>query len=508
MNKAGKAIPAGLLLGIDVGTSSVKVSVVDVASQRKIVSIIFPEDSEREIRSPKAGWAEQSPLQWWNDVKEAIKKAHSKKLYNPSDIKAIGISYQMHGLVIVDNNQDILRDAIIWCDSRTETQASKGLTAIGAEKCLSQLLNFPGNFTASKLAWVKENEPEVYGKIDKIMLPGDFIAMKMTGNITSTISMLSEGVFWDFKNQQLSEDILHVFEFDKKLFPELKTLFSPHGHITKDIAEELNLPEGIPVTYKAGDQPNNALSLSVLEPGEIATTAGTSGVIYAVANSLVYDKLSRINTFAHVNHTKENNRLGVLLCINGAGISNRWIKNIVDEKITYPQMNEMAASVSIGADGLLFLPFGNGAERMLSNKQVGALFSEINLNGHTKAHLFRSVQEGIAFSFRYGLDIMRENGMQTKMVKAGKTNMFLSKVFEEAFVNSTGLTLELYDTDGSVGAALGAGIGLGIYEKPQDAFTKLELLEIIHPDAAKVAAYNKVYENWKTLLELHLNHSK
>jgi len=504
MNKVGNAVPTGLLLGIDVGTSSIKVSVVDAASQKKIVSVVFPEDTEREIKSPKAGWAEQSPLQWWNDVKAAIKKVHSKKLYNPSDIKAIGISYQMHGLVITDDNQEALRDAIIWCDSRTETQAAKGLAAIGAEKCLSQLLNFPGNFTASKLAWVKENEPDVYNKIHKIMLPGDFIAMKMTGNSTSTISMLSEGTFWDFKNQQLSEDILNAFGFDKKLFPELKTLFSSHGNITKSIAEELNLREGIPVTYKAGDQPNNALSLSVLEPGEIATTAGTSGVIYAVADSLVYDKLSRINTFAHVTHTKEKNRLGVLLCINGAGLSNRWIKNIVDETLTYPQMNEFAASVSIGADGLLFLPFGNGAERMLCNKQIGAHFSEINLNKHTKAHLFRAVQEGISFSFRYGLDIMRENGMQTKVVKAGKANMFLSKVFTEAFVNATGLTVELYDTDGSVGAALGAGIGLGIYEKPQDAFTQLELLDIIHPDADKVAAYNKVYENWKAELESHL----
>ena len=483
-------------------------SVVDIVSQRNIVSVTFPDDTERAIKSPQAGWAEQSPLQWWTDTKTAIAKAHSKKLYTPSDIKAIGIAYQMHGLVIVDNEQNLLRDAIIWCDSRTETQAAKGLAAIGTEKCLAQLLNFPGNFTASKLAWVKENEPEVYNKIDRILLPGDYIAMKLTGETTSTISMLSEGVFWDFKQQQLSKDILQAFGLDRKIFPELKTLFSPHGYITKDIAEELNLREGIPVSYKAGDQLNNALSLGVLEPGEIATTAGTSGVIYAVADSLAYDKLSRVNTFAHVNHTNKDNRLGVLLCINGAGISNRWIKNIVDAKMAYPQVNEMADFISIGADGLLFLPFGNGAERMLCNKQVGAHFSEINLNEHTKAHLFRSVQEGIAFSFRYGLDIMRENGMQTKVVKAGKANMFLSRVFAEAFVNSTGLTLELYDTDGSVGAALGAGIGLGIYEKPKDAFTKLELLETIHPDAKKIAAYDKAYENWKTLVELHLNHSK
>lgn len=494
-----------LFLGIDVGTSSVKVSVVDAATQKRIFSAVSPDNTEREIKIPHAGWAEQSPLQWWDDVTTAIKKAHDSKLYSPSDIKAIGIAYQMHGLVVTDSDQNVLRDAIIWCDSRTKAQAEKGLAVIGKEKCLSSLLNFPGNFTASKLAWVKDNEPAVYDKIAQLMLPGDFIAMKMTGSTTSTISMLSEGVFWDFSKQQLSEDILKTFGFDEKIFPELKQVFSSHGNITKQAATELNLPQGIPVTYKAGDQPNNALSLGVLEPGEIATTAGTSGVIYAVADSLVYDNLSRINTFAHVNHTNGNNRLGVLLCINGAGISNRWIKNISGNNISYEQMNEMAATVSIGADGLLFLPFGNGAERMLCNKETGANFSNINLNKHSSAHLFRAVQEGIAFSFRYGLDIMRANGMKTKIVKAGKANMFLSKVFAEAFVNSTGLSLELYNTDGSVGAALGAGIGLGFYTKPKDAFDKLELLETIHPDKEKTVLYDKVYENWKKVLELNLS---
>ncbi|MFT3680133.1 MAG: FGGY family carbohydrate kinase [Ferruginibacter sp.] len=501
MNTAGNSTQSRLLLGIDIGTSSVKVSVVDALSQKSIVSVNSPADTEREIKSPQPGWAEQSPLQWWDDVKDAIKKAHASNKYDPSSIVAVGITYQMHGLVLVDKDQQVLRDAIIWCDSRTAAQAEKGLAAIGVEKCLSHLLNFPGNFTASKLAWIKDNEPAVYDKIDKMMLPGDFIAMKMTGVITSTISMLSEGVFWDFKNKELSGDILSVFGFDKKLLPGIKTLFSSHGNITGEIAKELNLPEGIPVTYKAGDQPNNALSLGVLEPGEIATTAGTSGVIYAVADDLAYDKLSRVNTFAHVNHTNQDNRLGVLLCINGTGISNRWVKNLGDEELSYARMNELAAAVPIGSEELLFLPFGNGAERMLCNKEIGAHFSGINLNKHTNAHLFRAVQEGIAFSFRYGLDIMRSNNMQTKVVKAGKTNMFLSEVFAEAFVNSTGLTLELYNTDGSVGAALGAGIGLGLYEKPKDAFEKLELLETIHPNSEKVAAYNKAYESWKQLLE-------
>lgn len=495
---------SSLLLGIDVGTSSIKVSVVDAQTQRSVSSVIYPSDMEREIKSPHPDWAEQSPIQWWSDVKAAIVKSQAENKYDPANIAAIGITYQMHGLVLVDKEQHVLRDAIIWCDSRTGKQAKQGLEAIGKEKSLSHLLNFPGNFTASKLAWVKQNEPEVYEKIDKFMLPGDFIAMKLTGEITSTISMLSEGVFWDFENKEISKDIIAAYGFDRSLFPQARSLFAVHGLVTRQVAEQLNIPAGIPVTYKAGDQPNNALSLNVFEPGEIATTAGTSGVIYAVADTLVHDKLSRINTFAHVNHTGENNRLGVLLCINGTGISNRWIKNMIDENLSYWQINELAATVEAGSEGLLFLPFGNGAERMLCNEQVGAGFSAINLNVHSKAHLFRAVQEGIAFSFRYGLDIMRENGMQTKVVKAGKANMFLSKVFAHAFVNTTGLTLELYNTDGSVGAALGAGIGIGIFERPQDAFSKLELLQTIHPDEVEMKKYELVYRQWKEYLNKEL----
>lgn len=492
---------SNLLLGIDVGTSSIKVSVVDAETQRSVSSVTFPDNTERAIKSPHPDWAEQSPEQWWGDVKTAIIKSQAENKYNPEKIIAIGITYQMHGLVAVDKDQNVLRDAIIWCDSRTEKQAAQGLQSIGKEKSLTHLLNFPGNFTASKLAWVKQSEPAIYEKIDKFMLPGDFIAMKLTREITATISMLSEGVFWDFANKEISKDIVNAYGFSSSLFPEIRPLFSVHGLTTRQVAEELHIPEGIPVAYKAGDQPNNALSLNVFEPGEIATTAGTSGVIYAVADDLVYDQLSRINTFAHVNHTGEKNRLGVLLCINGTGISNRWIKNIVDEHLSYQQLNELAASIEIGSEGLLFLPFGNGAERMLCNKLVGAGFSDINLNTHTKAHIFRAVQEGIAFSFRYGLDIMRENGMQTKVVKAGKANMFLSEVFTHAFVNATGLTVELYNTDGSVGAALGAGIGIGLFEKPQDAFSKLELLGTIHPDEDAVKKYEDAYQRWKGYLD-------
>jgi xylulokinase len=490
-----------LLLGIDIGTSSVKVCVVDAESQSVIASAQYP-DQESPIISLQTGWAEQSPDMWWMQTQQALALCHKKGTYSPKDISAIGIAYQMHGLVLVDKHQQILRNSIIWCDSRAVEIGHKAFADIGSEACLSHMLNSPGNFTASKLAWVKENEPDIYEKIDKVMLPGDFIAMKLTGEITTSASALSEGIFFDFQFNGLSKDIIDYFGFSDKLFPTVKPVFSAHGRVTTGVAELLGLTAGIPVTYKAGDQPNNALSLNVLKPGEVAATAGTSGVIYGVSDHLAYDVQSRVNTFAHVNYTNEQKRLGVLLCINGTGSFYRWVKNTFGQSITYEQMNAEAAKIPLGSNGLCILPFGNGAERMLNNKQIGAHLHNIDLNLHTAGHIFRAAQEGIACAFRYGLDIMRENGMHPTVIRAGKTNMFLSTLFAQLFVDATGVPVELYDNDGSVGAALGAGIGAEIYTSASEAFSKAKRVGYIKPSGAE--AFEALYQNWKAKLEQHL----
>lgn len=490
-----------LLLGIDIGTSSIKVSVVDGASGQTLAWAQHPE-KEREIISLQPGWAEQSPEQWWADVKAAVLKLNALHRYHSKDIGAIGISYQMHGLVLLDKEGKVLRNSIIWCDSRAVAYGERAFQNIGKTKCLSDLLNSPGNFTAAKLAWVKEAEPHIFEKIDKMMLPGDFIAQRLTGTITTTSSALSEGIFWNFKNNDVSEEVMSFFGFDSRIIPTLKNVFEEHGTLCADIAAELSLQPNIPVTYKAGDQPNNALSLNVLNPGEVAATAGTSGVIYGVSDVLFSDPQSRINSFAHVNHTKEKPRVGVLLCINGTGILNKWAKTNTGNLLSYSQMNEAAASVPEGSEGMLVLPFGNGAERMLNNQLVGAHLHNIDFNKHTAAHIYRAAQEGIAFAFRYGLDIMRERGMNPNVIRAGKANLFLSEVFTHAFVNATGVPVEFHDCDGSVGAALGAGIGVGYFASPSDAFANRKVLNTIEP--TQTALHNQLYENWKHLLEAKL----
>lgn len=491
-----------LLLGIDIGTSSIKVAVTDARTGLCIAAGQFPEDTESGIISVQPGWAEQSPEMWWQHVQKAIANAHATGKYNPHDIGTIGIAYQMHGLVLVDARQNVLRPSIIWCDSRAVSIGEAANQAIGPQKSLHHLLNSPGNFTASKLAWVKANEPEVYKKIDKIMLPGDFIAMKLTGAITTSIAALSEGIFWDFRNNCLSEEVFSYFGFDKNMIPPVQPVFSTHGKLTAAVAGQLSLRAGIPVTYKAGDQPNNALSLNVLQPGEVAATAGTSGVIYGVSDALTYDPQSRVNSFAHVNHAPNNTRTGVLLCINGTGILNRWVKNAFVPGMSYTAMNSAAAGIAAGAEGLQILPFGNGAERMLNNRMIGAQFHGLDLNTHTNAHIIRAAQEGIAFSFRYGLDIMRENGMHPKVIRAGKANLFLSGVFTQAFVDVTNTPVELYNCDGSVGAAVGAGIGAGVYASAEEAFSHTKPLQLIEPLAAD--AYDGLYQEWKALLQKQL----
>ena len=486
------------LLGYDIGSSSVKASLVDAQTGRCVASAFYPK-SEAAIIAVKPGWAEQEPSSWWENLKLATADIMAASAAGPKDIKAIGISYQMHGLVCVDKDQNVLRPSIIWCDSRAVPYGQKAFDQIGHENCLSHLLNSPGNFTASKLAWVKENEPELYSKIYKIMLPGDYIAMKLSGEICTTISGLSEGMLWDFAEGAPAQMLLDCYGIDNSLIADIKPTFSEQGRVSAAAAAELGLAEGTPITYRAGDQPNNALSLNVFNPGEIASTAGTSGVVYGVLGDVNYDPKSRVNTFAHVNHTPEQTRLGVLLCINGTGILNSWMKrNVAPEGISYAEMNDLAAKAPIGSAGISIMPFGNGAERMLENREVGSSIHGVNFNVHDKSHFLRAAQEGIVFSFKYGIEVMEQMGMNVNKIHAGHANMFLSPIFRNTLAGVSGAVIELYDTDGSVGAAKGAGIGAGIYKDNNEAFATLEKLAVIEP--TNTAEYTDAYELWRSRL--------
>lgn len=492
------------LLGYDIGSSSVKASLVDAQTGRTLASDFYPK-TEAEIMAIKPGWAEQHPQQWWDSLKQVTTQILADTKIAPAEIKAIGISYQMHGLVMVDKNHQVLRPAIIWCDSRAVPYGEKAFLDLGSGKCLGHLLNSPGNFTAAKLKWVKENEPETFDRLYKIMLPGDYIAMRLTDRICTTVSGLSEGMMWDFKEGRVADFLLEYFGFRTDIIPEIVPTFSVQGHVTAQAAAELGLAEGTPVTYRAGDQPNNALSLNVFNPGEIASTAGTSGVVYGVNGEVNYDPQSRVNTFAHVNHDASQTRLGILACINGTGILNSWIKrNVAPQGITYAEMNDLAAQAPIGAAGVSIIPFGNGAERVLQNRETGASIHGVNFLTHSKPHLIRAAQEGIVFAFMYGMEIMQQMGMEIRNIHAGHANMFLSPMFRNTLAGISGATIELYDTDGSVGAAKGAGMGAGIYKDHNEAFASLEKIQIIEPSQTDTQAYADAYALWKQRLSQQL----
>lgn len=495
-----------LLLGYDLGSSSVKASIID-ADSGSLVATAFQPAQEMKINAPETGWAEQDPDTWWENLKLSTHDVLSKARIDLDQIAAIGISYQMHGLVMVDKDYKVLRPSIIWCDSRAVEIGDKAFHEIGTQRCLASLLNSPGNFTASKLKWVQENQPEIYERVHKIMLPGDYIAMRMTGVVTTTVSGLSEGIFWDFEKDALGNFLLDYYGIDKSLIPDVVSAFAEQGRLSDMAAGELGLKPGIPVTYRAGDQPNNAFSLNVLNPGEIAATAGTSGVVYGVSDEIRYDPESRVNTFAHVNHAKDNPRLGVLLCINGTGILYSWLKrNLVFSDIDYNEMNQLAAGVPIGAKGLTVLPFGNGAERMLGNRDLGCTFANLNFNIHSNAYIIRAAQEGVVFAFHYGMEIMKNTGIQPSVIRAGHTNMFLSPVFRESLAGLTGAVIELYDTDGSQGAAKGAGIGCGYYSGFESAFNNLKKIKVIEPDSVHKEQYQEAYQSWLTEIDKALVH--
>lgn len=483
-------------LGIDIGSSSIKAAIIRSETGAFEYSAQSPQ-TEMPIYAAQNSWAEQDPEMWWENLcvcLAQIKKHNSEFL---AQLTHIGISYQMHGLVAVDKNQKVVRPSIIWCDSRAVETGSDAYSKLGAEYCLNNLLNSPGNFTASKLRWVQDNEPDLYASINKIMLPGDFIAMKLSGHINTTITGLSEGIFWDFKGKSISDNLLDHYQISPDLIPDYQETFSVHSSVDPLIAIELGINLGAIISYKAGDQPNNALSLNVLEPGEVAATAGTSGVVYGVVDQLFVDEQQRVNSFAHVNYTKEIQRIGVLLCINGVGISNAWIKKQFQFE-DYQQMNKASSEIPEGSEGLMIFPFGNGAERMLGNKNIDASIDGLNYNMHSSAHFARAVQEGIAYSFAYGMEAFKERNIQISKIKAGHANMFLSDLFAQILCDLSNCEIELYNTDGAIGAARGALIGGEILSKDK-AFQSLQRVKSFKPntDSKNIANYHK----WKSILK-------
>ena len=491
-------------LGIDLGSSSIKLAVLDGTTGKAIANTTVP-DKEMQMHAKQSGWAEQDPESWWSYTCDGIAKLKNQGI-SIELIKAIGISYQMHGLVLTDRDLNVLRPSIIWCDSRAASLGRAIYQEKGNDFFQSRILGSPGNFTASKLKWVQENEPELFKKAAHLMLPGDYLAAKFSGVAQISKSGLSEAALWNFNQGKLATDVLDAMGLPADLIPEQVANFGHQCTIMPAVAKKLGLSKDVQVTYRAGDQPNNALSLHVNQPGEIATTAGTSAVIYSVTDKDSYDKENRVNTFLHVNDIPEHKRNGVLLCINGSGILYQWLRKIVsagsENLVSYDFLNNQAARVQAGSDGLRFYPFGNGVERIFNNKEATSGLQNLNFNRHETSHLVRAACEGIVFAMNYGFEIMQEIGAGGNRVKATQANLFLSPVFREIFVNTTKTTLELYETNGAEGAARGAAYGYGHYKDLNEANNGLQLISTQEPNTELSNTYSEWYELWKNNIKI------
>lgn len=494
------------LLGYDIGSSTIKAALVNAETQEPISVVQYP-DQDMDIVSRQIGWAEQQPEIWWQNLCIATRKLLAETKVNPKDIKGIGIAYQMHGLVLVDKEQRVLRSSIIWCDSRAASIGKRAFSELGEMHCLSNYLNSPGNFTASKLKWVKDNEPEVYSKIHKVLLPGDFIAMRLTEQVHTTISGLSEGIFWNFKEKKIADDLLHYFDFEQNILPDITPTFSISGTVTSNVSIQTGLAAGTPVSYRAGDQPNNAVALNVLRQGEIAATSGTSGVVYGIVDKPLYDEKSRVNAFAHVNYEENFDRIGTLLCINGAGIQYSWIKQqIARSGRSYEDMDRMASAVPVGAEGICLLPFGNGSERIFEDRNLGSHIFNLRFNRHTRAHLFRASLEGVAFAFVHGINILKKMGLQVDVIRVGNDNMFQSEIFAMTVATLLGSHIEVVETTGAIGAARAAGVGTTIYSSLEEALQNVQPT-ILHEPVLNYGLCSQAYSYWQASLNKMLQQS-
>lgn len=488
-------------LGYDLGSSSIKVALVESSTGKSVGVVTYPEQ-EMEIIATHQGWAEQDPDLWWDYLCEATSRLLRESNVSPESIQGIGIAYQMHGLVLVDTEGKPLRPSIIWCDSRAVGIGNQAYQDLGEDFCAAHFLNAPGNFTASKLKWVADHEPELFAKVYKFMLPGDYMAYKLSGQFQTTISGLSEGIFWDFKNESLADSLMKYYGIDSKMVPEIVPTIGLQSKLSAAGAKAVGLVEGTPIFYRAGDQPNNALSLNVLKPGEVAATGGTSGVVYAVTDQLSVQECSKVNNFAHVNYTPENNHIGKLLCINGSGILYRWMKDNLDVD-SYEQMNQLAESVAIGSEGLSILPFGNGAERMLENINLGAHIEGLQLNSHHKSHLCRAALEGIAFSFVYGMELMQNDGVNLSMIKAGDDNLFRSQIFSETIATLMGVEIKIFHTTGAIGAARACSLVNGDMTS-FSALIEENDYKMTYLPKDNTEAFKSAYTLWKKRLEQKL----
>jgi xylulokinase len=478
-------------LGIDIGTSGSRSVVIDENGKVIASATALHED----FASPEIGWAEQNPDDWWRACKETIAKV--LQTVKADEISAISFSGQMHGSVFLDKADKVIRPALLWCDQRTEKQCDEITAKIGKERLIELVCN-PAitGFTLPKMLWLRENEPEKWARVATVLLPKDYIRLKLSGDKASDVADSSGTLLFDVQNRKWSGEMLSAFSIDEAILPKVYESIEVTGRVSESGASETGLKIGTPIIAGAGDNAAGAIGMGIVEVGKVSATIGTSGVIFAVSDKPRLDLQGRIHTLCHAMPGRWHNT-GVTL---SAGLSFKWFRENFGDGNSYDELVHEAEKVPSGSEGAIWLPYLMGERTPHLDANARAAFIGITAS-HTKAHFTRAVLEGVAFSLRDSLEIFKESGVEISSIRLGGGGA-KSKLWRQIQADIYGKSVEIIEADegAAFGAAILAGVGVGAWKSVEEACEKtIRVAETIEPNADSQETLNRNYEAYKTL---------
>ena len=481
------------VLGIDVGTGGTRAVLLDQAG--RVLGAATAEHAP--MASPQLGWAEQDPRDWWRAARIAIRECLVKASAKANEVAAIGLSGQMHGLVMLDENGEVLRPALLWCDQRTEKECQGITERVGAKRLIELVAN-PAltGFTLPKIWWVRAHEPQVWARARSLMLPKDYVRFKLTGARATDVADASGTLLFDVVNRRWSSEMLQASDLQPEILPQVFESPEITGRVSKDGAAASSLQEGTPVVAGGGDQAAGAVGMGIVEPGNVSATIGTSGVVFAATSRPVVEPQGRIHTFCHA----IPGRWHVMGVTQGAGLSLRWFRDQFCVGASYDELMKEAAAAPAGADGLLWTPYLMGERTPhLDPNARGAL---VGLTAqHTRAHVIRAILEGVAFSLRDTFTIFRDLGVPVKSIRLGGGGA-RSPLWQQIQADVYGMRVDLIAAEegAAYGAALLAGVGAGVWPSVETACeTSVHVAKQVEPIAKNVELMNRRYEEYRKL---------
>jgi xylulokinase len=484
------------LLGIDVGTGGTRAVVVD--DDGHVVASATEEHAP--FASPHAGWAEQDPGDWWRACAIAVRAALDRT--ERGAIAAVGLSGQMHGAVVLDQRGDVLRPSLIWCDQRTGAQCGAIVERIG-EARLIELTSNPAltAFTLPKLLWLRDHEPETWRGVRTVLLPKDYVRLRLTGERATDAADASGTLLFDVANRRWSTAMLDAAELDERLFPDVFESPEVTGRVSAAGAEATGLAEGTPVVAGAGDQAAGAVGMGVVQPGVVSATIGTSGVVFAATDRPARDPLGRVHTFCHA----IRDRWHVMGVTQAAGLSLRWFEErfgagVDDGRDAYERLCDEAASVPPGADGVIWAPYLLGERTPHLDPDARAALVGLTAN-HGRAHVIRAILEGVAFSLRDTLTIFDEMAVPVRAIRLGGGGA-RSPLWQQVQADAYGREVEVLEAEegAAYGAAILAGVGAGVWPSVDAACDAVvRVAGRVVPDTEATATLGVRYEAFQGL---------